>query len=206
MCFLSTGYIVGQRWDGCTGFHLAWRWPDHIDHSVRRIAIASVMSNEMERDMKFRFWLASLTLTIAASAPTLSAAQVFGPGQFRLGPFPVGCGGALTVVQPAVGDWARAVPPGPTNPPMIIIDSTFLASAPLPVQLFTYAHECGHHMVGMNENAADCWAARIGRRQGWFTPQTMQFLTQAFQWNPGDWTHAPGPARLQNIWACFLAG
>lgn len=141
-----------------------------------------------------------------AMVPTAGTSQVFGPGQFRLGPFPVACGQVATVVRSGVGDWARAIPGTPTNPPTIELDSMFLASAPLPVQIFTYAHECGHHVVGVNENAADCWAAQLGRRQGWFTPQTMQFLVHAFQWNPGDWTHAPGALRLQNIWHCFQQG
>ncbi|MGE0677209.1 hypothetical protein [Pseudolabrys sp.] len=88
-------------------------------------------------------------------------------------------------------------------PPRIILDPMIVGSLPPKVQLFFYAHECGHHMVGMNENAADCWAAKVGKAQGWFSPSDMQYLVQIFQWNPGDWTHAPGPVRLQNIWACY---
>lgn len=156
--------------------------------------------------MTFRLRLLGLAAAVGMMAPDHAAAQVFGPGQFQLGPIPVSCGPVLTVVRPGVGDWARAVPAMAGSPPAIVLDSMFLASAPLPVQIFTYAHECGHHVVGLNETAADCWAARIGRQQGWFTAQTMQFLVQAFQWNPGDWTHAPGPVRLQNIWSCFQAG
>lgn len=147
-----------------------------------------------------------LSAVVAAMAPSPASAQVFAPGQFRVGNIPVSCGAALTIVQPGIGDWAKAFPGGPTNPPAIVLDSMFLASAPLPVQLFTYAHECGHHFVGSNEDAADCWAARNGRRQGWFTPQTMQFLIQVFKWNPGDWTHAPGWMRLENIARCFQKG
>lgn len=145
----------------------------------------------------------TLGLLFGALASTPARAQVFGPGQFSIGPFPVSCGRVVTIVQYGIGDAARAVPGGPGNPPAILLDPGFLTTAPLPVQLFTYAHECGHHVVGSSENAADCWAARLGRQQGWFTQQTMQFLVQVFQWSPGDWTHAPGQVRLNNIWNCY---
>jgi hypothetical protein len=134
-----------------------------------------------------------------------ASAQTFPPATFRIAGFPVGCGNAWTVVGPGVGDIARAVPAMAGYPPRIWIDPSYY-SLPAPVQFFIYGHECGHHIVGMNEDAADCWAARTGRHQGWFTTTTMQYLIQAFQWNPGDWTHAPGPVRLQRIWNCFTNG
>lgn len=138
-------------------------------------------------------------------APSAARSQAFQPGQFMLGGIPVLCGAVWTVVAP-IPDWAMARPPMGGNPPTIYMNPMFLAQAPLPVQVFTYAHECGHHVVGLNENAADCWAARVGRQQGWLSPQDMQYLVQAFAWNPGDWSHAPGSVRLQNIWNCYNSG
>jgi hypothetical protein len=133
------------------------------------------------------------------------AQQSFPPGQFALGGIPVGCGPAWTVVAP-IPDWAMARPTLGGTSPTIYLNPVFLAQAPLPVQMFTYAHECGHLVVGPDENAADCWAAQLGRDQGWFSEGEMRYLVDAFAWNPGDWFHAPGPVRLQSIWGCYQSG
>jgi hypothetical protein len=147
-------------------------------------------------------WATVPTLIAAMAAIALSLdvdAQPIPPGQFSLGGIPVNCGPIWTDIEMGVGDAARAVPGA------IIIDAQFLQQAPLPVQLFVYAHECGHHNIGMDEAGADCWAVKVGRQQGWFDQVMMQYLVQTFQWNPGDWTHAPGPVRLQNIWSCYVS-
>jgi hypothetical protein len=148
-----------------------------------------------------RTCLAVLTLLLSLCAP--ASAQTFPPGAFTIGGYPAGCGAMVwTEVSGGIGDMARAVPATGGMPPRILLDPAFFAQ-PQPVQFFIYAHECGHHVVGFNENMADCWAAKLGRGQGWFTPVTMQFLVATFQWSPGDWTHAPGPVRLNNIASCW---
>jgi hypothetical protein len=74
---------------------------------------------------------------------------------------------------------------------------------PTPLKLYWVAHECGHYQVGNSEVAADCWAIRTGRNQGWFPPQAFQALMQMFQNNPGDMAHPSGPVRVQNMWYCY---
>lgn len=149
--------------------------------------------------------LLKLVLALVFVGAALTArAQSFPPGTFSINGIPVACGaGVWTVVTPGIGDIGRAMPASHGNPATILLDPVSFNSQPLPVKFFVYAHECGHHMVGYNEAAADCWATKLGRAQGWFNMTTMQFLVQSFQWNPGDWTHAPGPQRLANIWSCF---
>jgi hypothetical protein len=79
------------------------------------------------------------------------------------------------------------------------------------MQLFWYAHECAHHVLGhmlmmapTNESNADCWAVRTGRDQGWFPPQAFQLLVATLSNSPGSvWGHLPGPARINNMWACY---
>lgn len=150
-----------------------------------------------------RSWVLAAFAAAAVLICQPAQAQSFPPGTFSIGGIPVACGPVWTVLQSGLGDAAKAIPPMGGLPPQIVIDPTIVGTMPQSVKLFFYAHECGHHVVGSNENAADCWAAKIGRQQGWFTAADMQYLVQIFQWNPGDWTHAPGPARLNNIWACF---
>lgn len=134
------------------------------------------------------------------------AQQIFPPGAFSIGGLSAACGNIPTVIVVGLGDIGRATPATPFQPATIWLDANFF-TLPLPVQFFVYGHECAHHMpsIGSNENLADCWSAQLGTSQGWFTIVSMQFLTQQFAWNPGDWTHAPGPIRLQNIFACFSA-
>ena len=131
-------------------------------------------------------------------------AQAFPPGTFQVAGRPAGCGAVWTVITSNLGDIARATPATVNQPATIWIDRSFY-QLPAPVQFFVYGHECAHHVIGMDENAADCWSARLGRAQGWFTPVSMQFLTQSFAWNPGDWSHAPGWVRIQNIGNCFMS-
>ena len=70
--------------------------------------------------------------------------------------------------------------------------------------LFIIGHECGHvHIPTLDEDAADCFSAKLGVNQGWFSSSDMPAMMVEFQNNHGDWTHASGPVRLANIQACM---
>lgn len=87
---------------------------------------------------------------------------------------------------------------------VISMNPHVLLSMPMENQRFWYAHECAHvQLPTANEDVADCYAAKVGRRQGWLSPQGIHSLCVYFQNNPGDWSHRPGPARCQNIAACY---
>jgi hypothetical protein len=145
--------------------------------------------------------LASLTV-LAMSVLSANATPSFAQMPTNLGPTPmiggvrVVCGGAITFVQPGLNDIAKAAPG------QIILRPDLFDYPPV-IQLFVYAHECGHQMVGANESAADCWAIKIGRNQGWLPPQFTPMLVAAFGNSQGDWTHAPGPARINNMAGCY---
>mgnify|MGYP003579634320 CR=1 FL=1 len=150
-----------------------------------------------------RLFIIVAALMLLVQAPARSQ-QMFPPGTFAIGGIPVVCGTVPTVIVAGPGDMGRATPATPFQPATIWLDAAF-HYMPLEVQFFIYGHECAHHQpnVGSNESLADCWAAQVGKRQGWFTAISMQYLTMQFAWNPGDWTHAPGPVRLSNISACY---
>lgn len=80
-----------------------------------------------------------------------------------------------------------------------------LNSYPPGVIAFIFAHECAHFRGTMDEQAADIWAMRLGRRQGWINPQTVNDICASVYFSPGDWTHFPGPWRCQNMINAFLA-
>ncbi|MFC3195870.1 hypothetical protein ACFODZ_16570 [Marinicella sediminis] len=107
----------------------------------------------------------------------------------------VNCGNVVTVID-NIDDIAMA------RPGYIILNPMFFnLSAPL--QHFIYAHECAHHLLGSDEYSADCWAMKTGRDQGWLPPFAATQVGQAFLNSPGDWTHAPGPIRVQQMQACY---
>src|SRR5262249_23479121 len=85
----------------------------------------------------------------------------------------------------------------------IFLNPVVLQQLPTNLKLFWAAHECGHFFAGANEVAADCWAIRIGRDQGWFPPQAFQMMVVMFQNNPGDLVHPSGPARVQAMMQCY---
>lgn len=85
----------------------------------------------------------------------------------------------------------------------IIVNQTNFDTQPTFLKLFIYAHECGHSVRGSNEDWADCFAAKLGRDQGWFPPSNLGLLIIQLRASPGDWTHRPGPARLKNIVDCY---
>jgi hypothetical protein len=126
-----------------------------------------------------------------------SAQQVIPPGQLVLAGMPVVCGPLPTVITAGFNDTAM------NNGQAIILNQQLFFQLPPVLQLYTYAHECGHANVGPNEVAADCWAIKTGRNQGWFPPQAFQLLMQYFQNNPGDIRHPSGPVRVQNMLMCY---
>lgn len=142
-----------------------------------------------------RSFLAALLAFTSIATTQASAGQYVPPGQLNLGGLTAQCFNIPTVIEwiPDMG-YAR---------PGVIYLNPNLFNQPVALQRFVYAHECGHHVVGMDDAAADCWAIRIGRDQGWFRPEDFQWLVMTFQNSPGDWSHAPGPARLQNLAMCY---
>jgi hypothetical protein len=96
--------------------------------------------------------------------------------------------------------------------PVIFLNPNVLSMLPPQIQLFWYAHECAHHVLGhalgpprfTREIEADCWAIKTGRDQGWFTENDLQTMYIYFINNPGSpWGHLPGPDRLELFEECY---
>jgi hypothetical protein len=141
--------------------------------------------------------LLAVVVCLLAYALPASAQQVFAPGRFVIDGIPVSCGPLPTIVTSSLPDVAM------NNGQAILVNASAFFALPTFIKLFIYAHECGHYVVGMSEDGADCFATKLGRDQGWFPPNAFRLLIAAFRDNPGDWTHRPGPARLRNMTACY---
>ena len=135
-----------------------------------------------------------LAFFIFTQTSTVGAQQYLGKNPI-IGGATLSCFGADTYVS-NINDLAKALPGQ-------IILSPILSNYHPIIQIFVYMHECGHQVVGSNEAAADCWAIKVGRDQGWLPPAATGLLVQAFGNSPGDWTHAPGPYRIQQMAACY---
>jgi hypothetical protein len=151
---------------------------------------------------------AFLSVLLASGSGTARA-------QHMIGGMPVYCndfrGIPVTLIaNPALNDVGMATL-GPAGQPVMILNPTVVGAMPPAMQLFWYGHECAHHALGhiarrgiTNEAEADCWAVRTGRQQGWFPPQAFQYLIAYLGNSPGSaWGHLPGPARVQNMMACY---
>jgi hypothetical protein len=127
-----------------------------------------------------------------------SNAQIFPPGSFSVDGIPIVCGPVTFVYQPQLNDVGMNNGRG-----VIFLNPNVLSRLPTVLKLYWVAHECGHTFVGPNEVAADCWAIKTGKAQGWFPPQAFQMLYQMFQNSPGDMAHPSGPARVANMLQCY---
>lgn len=145
-----------------------------------------------------RLVLALLGLSLSVATGSVGAqVQSLGPQPY-VGGVQVGCPGTTTYVMP-INDLAQAVPGE------IRLSPGFF-SQPDVLQIFVYAHECAHQIYGggaAGEAAADCWAIKLGRDQGWLPPNATQLIAQSVANTAGDWTHAPGPIRIQQMAACY---
>lgn len=108
---------------------------------------------------------------------------------------PLSCNGAISYVA-YIPDIAMA------QPGVLLFHPNYF-SLPADVQWFIYAHECGHQIFGGNEQAADCWAIKLGRDQGFFSPQSIHQICAFTFSSPGDWSHLPGPLRCQHMQVCY---
>jgi hypothetical protein len=73
------------------------------------------------------------------------------------------------------------------------------------VQIFIFAHECGHHLgPTMGESWADCVAAKELRRLGYVTTfAQVATIMRSFEASPGSpMGHLPGPYRAELIRQC----
>lgn len=142
------------------------------------------------------FGLIAAAATLFAAQP-VAAQAVYPPGTFSVDGYPVVCWNVSFVVDPNLPDVGMA------RPGYIILNPNYFTALPTALKLFWVGHECGHHAVGSSETAADCWAVRTGRDQGWFPPDAFWPMIEMFRNNPGDMAHPPGPARVRDMIECY---
>lgn len=121
-------------------------------------------------------------------------------GSTTVGGAKVSCYAAKTIIKDK-----RVPGPGYASQGVIYLGPQYLSAYPAVVQRFIFLHECGHQYVGTDETAADCWAAKIGKRQGWFSEAGVSSVCKAFWNTQGGTFHLPGPERCQALKQCFAS-
>lgn len=138
-------------------------------------------------------WIAVLAIAVLGLWPIAASA-----GTTTVGGVKVSCYAAKTIIKDK-----RVPGPGYASQGVIYLGPQYLKAYPAVVQRFIFLHECGHQYVGADETGADCWAARIGKRQGWFSEASVNSVCKAFWNTQGGQFHLPGPQRCQVLKQCF---
>jgi hypothetical protein len=109
------------------------------------------------------------------------------------------CGTTRNVLDPHLPNLGLAAPG------VVVFNPRQLNHWPDTVRLFVYHHECGHHHVGGNELAADCWAVKEGVRAGWLDRQGLTQVCRSFGNAPRTATHPSGASRCASLDRCFAS-
>lgn len=124
-------------------------------------------------------------------------AKIVPPGRLVLAGRRMTCGRRPTVLDPNFVDYGGAYPG------FLILNMKKIRRLPRAVQHYVFAHECGHQFRGPNEEAADCFAVKRGRRQGWLSGVGLNQICKFMAPLRGDTMHAPGSARCLQMRQCF---
>jgi hypothetical protein len=95
--------------------------------------------------------------------------------------------------------------------PIITLNKRRLDTLPDKLQVFFFHHECAHHILGhvfyptqTSENEADCYAIKVGRKDGSLTRTDVESFAPYIAASRGSpFGHLPGPIRSTRMLACF---
>ena len=107
------------------------------------------------------------------------------------------CGSMRNVLDPRLPNLGLAAPG------VVVFNPRQLGRWPDTVGLFVFHHECGHHHVGGDELAADCWAVKSGVREGWLNRDGLGQVCRSFGNGPATSTHPAGARRCASLDRCF---
>ncbi len=85
----------------------------------------------------------------------------------------------------------------------IVFNRKLMRRYPVVTQRMIFLHECAHQYVGRNETAADCWAIRTAKSQGWLSERGVHTVCRSFAGSNGSRTHLAGPQRCAAMLRCF---
>ncbi len=134
-----------------------------------------------------------------------AAAMMFACGSAEAGSATIG-GVKMTCANTKVVVSNQVPGPGFAVQGMIMFGPKALRVYPPLVQRLVFLHECGHQFVGTDETAADCYAVKAAKRQGWLNAAGLRQACRALWHTQADGAHLAGPERCDALKQCFDGG
>ena len=122
--------------------------------------------------------LLAATSPLQHDAAALEQGKLVAPGRLVVAGRKLSCGKTATLLRDFEGFAVSST--------VIMLNMQALKDLPRPVQWLIYYHECGHIVYGPSETAADCYAVRRARREGWLSGEGARRYLRGVQYR-GPW-------------------
>jgi hypothetical protein len=142
----------------------------------------------------------ALCLALFAAIPeehlaAIEQGKLVAPGRLVVAGRKLSCGTTATLLRDFEGFAVSST--------VIMLNMQALKDLPRPVQWLIYYHECGHILYGPSETAADCYAVRRARREGWLNRQALDDICATFNIAGHGPVHPDPLERCNQLRQCF---
>jgi len=140
--------------------------------------------------------LLAATSPIPEQATALEQGKFVAPGRLVVAGRRLSCGKTATLLRDFEGFAVSST--------VIMLNMQALKDLPQPVQWLIYYHECGHILYGPSETAADCYAVKRARREGWLIDSALNEICAVFNIAGHGPLHPDPEQRCAELRQCFV--
>jgi hypothetical protein len=141
-------------------------------------------------------FLAAAAIGIGQQAFSVENERIVPAGRLMIEGKRLSCGSTKTLLRDFQGFAVSST--------VIMLNMQALKDLPRQVQWLIYYHECGHILFGPSETAADCYAIRRARREGWLNEQGLNDVCAVFNIAGHGPVHPDPEARCNQLRQCFV--